>query len=118
MDAIPTPSPTFARGGDESWPQLQNIAAQRGRLALRQLRRQGSAFSLEAESALWAVGRDVLRVLSAFARPHIDVLCGGCSTSLYLLVGGSVCMSQPITVLILSILPLGVVACVHLLMSA
>jgi len=39
---------TFGRWVDESWPRLENIAAQKGRLAVCQHRRQGSLCPLEA----------------------------------------------------------------------
>jgi hypothetical protein len=38
LPSRPAPSPTLLRGGDESWPRLENLAAQNGRLAPRQHR--------------------------------------------------------------------------------
>jgi hypothetical protein len=38
LPSRPAPPPTFLRGGDESWPRLENTTARHGRLAPRQHR--------------------------------------------------------------------------------
>jgi hypothetical protein len=78
----------FLRGGDESWPRLYNIAAQNGRLAPREHRRQGSLCcarlkwgrlfrgSLSCTGSLSPVtsenGGEVCCIL-ACASPHVEI---------------------------------------------